>query len=307
MDRTSINWRGYIPAITTPFNEDRELDEHGLHRLLEWLDAEGMHGIVLAGTTGEWFSLSPAERLTVLRIAGQRLRGKRTLIAGCNAYSADQALEYAGMAYECGFDGILLTPPPYVVPSEEEIFAFYSHVSRHVQLPICVYNWPPGTNVDMSCALLERLADLDMVVAVKNSTGRLDRFIEAFFALKDRLRVFGFSMDQLGATLVHNHGGDGTMGAGAILGRDHPDFYNHLWRGDVDSALRCGSRDRTLMREWFTEKLVGRFGSAQAILKEALNAQGLPGGYPRPPILELSPDSRDRVRDTLRRLGRIPA
>ena len=306
MDRNSVDWRGYIPAITTPFTRERDLDERGLHRLLEWLDAEGMHGIVVAGTTGEWFSLSGAERLTLLRIAGRQLRGKRTLIAGCNAYGADQAIEYARMAHECGFDGILLTPPPYIVPTEEEIFAFYSHVSRHVALPICVYNWPPGTNVDMSRALLERLADLDNVVALKHSTGRFDHFIETFFALKDRLRVFGFAMDQLGATLVRHHGGDGTMGAGAVLGRDQPDFYNHLWRGDLEAALRCGMRDRTLMKEWFTEKLVGRFASAQAILKEALNAQGLPGGYPRPPILELDPEGRARVRDTLRRLGRLP-
>lgn len=304
MDRSSVDWRGYIPAITTPFTKDRRLDERALQELLTWLDAEGMHGIVVAGTTGEWFSLSDAERRTLLRVAGRQLRGKRPLIAGCNAFSAERAIEYAEMARECGFDGILLTPPPYIVPNDEEIFAFYEHVSRGVRLPICVYNWPPGTNVDMSCELLERLAGIERVVAVKNSTGRLDSFIRSFFALKDRLRVFGFSMDRLGATLLRAQGGDGTMGAGAVLGRDHPDFYNHLWRGDVAAALSCGARDRILMEEWFTDKLVGRFASAQAILKEALNAQGLPGGYPRPPILELTPEARERIRDTLRRLGR---
>ena len=305
MDRSSVDWRGYFPAITTPFTRDRQLDESGLQRLLEWLAAEGMHGIVVAGTTGEWFSLSDTERRILLSITGRQLRGRLTLIAGCNAFGADRVIEYAEMARESGFDGILVTPPPYIVPNEEEIFAFYRHVSQHVRLPICIYNWPPGTNVDMSCELLERLADLDRIVAVKNSTGRLDRFIQSFFALKDRLRVFGFSMDELGATLVRTHGGDGTMGAGAVLGRDHPDFYNHLWRGDVAAALRCGARDRVLMKEWFTENLVGRFASAQAILKEALNAQGLPGGYPRPPILELTEAAREQVRDTLRRLGRI--
>jgi dihydrodipicolinate synthase/N-acetylneuraminate lyase len=70
-------------------------------------------------------------------------------------------------------------------------------------------------------------------------------------------------------------------------------------------ALRCGAGDRTLMRDWFTENLVGRFGSVQAILKEALIARGLPGGYPRPPILELDAAGRERVRETLRQLGKI--
>ena len=305
MDRNSVEWKGYIPAITTPFNKDRELDLRALGTLLEWLDAEGMHGIVVAGTTGEWFSLSMAERRTLFEAAGRQLKGRLTLIAGCNAFSAAQVIANAEIAESSGFDGILVTPPPYIVPGEEEIFEFYRVVSDGVSLPICVYNWPPGTNVDMSCELLERLAGLDRVVAVKNSTGRLDHFIRSFFALKDRVRVFGFGMDELGATLVRVHGGDGTMGAGAVLGRDQPDFYNHLWRGELAAALRCGARDRTLMRDWFTESLVGRFGSAQAILKEALNVLGLPGGYPRPPILELGDAGREQVRQTLNQLGKI--
>lgn len=305
MNRFSVDWRGYIPAITTPFTQDRELDVKGFGTLLEWLDGEGMHGIVVAGTTGEWFSLTNEERRTLLELAGRQLRGKRTLIAGCNAFSAAQVVAHAELAASSGFDGILVTPPPYVMPSEAEIFEFYRYVSAHVSLPICVYNWPPGTNVDMSCELLERLAELDKVVAIKNSTGRLDRFLRSFFALKERVRIFGFGMDELGASLVKVYGGDGTMGAGAVLGREHPDFYNHLWRGDLAEALRCGARDRQIMSDWFTEDLTGRFGSAPAILKEALNMQGLPGGFPRPPILEISEEGRARVADTLRRLGKL--
>jgi 4-hydroxy-tetrahydrodipicolinate synthase len=305
VDRNSVDWKGYIPAITTPFNRDRELDVRALGTLLEWLDGEGMHGIVVAGTTGEWFSLSTAERRVLFETTGKQLKGRLTLIGGCNAFTATQVIANAEVAASSGFDGILVTPPPYTVPTEDEIFEFYRTVSAAVSLPICVYNWPPGTNVDMSCELLERLAGLERVVAIKNSTGNLDRFIRSFFALKDRVRIFGFGMDELGATLVQAHGGDGTIGAGAVLGRDQPDFYNHLWRGELAEALRCGTRDRKLMRDWFTESLVGRFGSAQAILKEALNALGLPGGYPRPPILELGAAGREQVHQTLRELGKI--
>jgi dihydrodipicolinate synthase/N-acetylneuraminate lyase len=305
VDRNTVDWKGYIPAITTPFNKDRELDVRALGALLEWLDGEGMHGIVVAGTTGEWFSLSMAERRVLFELTGKQLKGRLTLIGGCNAFTAAQVIANAEIAANSGFDGILVTPPPYTVPSEEEIFEFYRTVSAGVSLPICVYNWPPGTNVDMSCELLERLAGLERVVAIKNSTGNLEHFIRSFFVLKDRVRIFGFGMDELGATLVQAHGGDGTIGAGAVLGRDQPDFYNHLWRGDLVEALRCGARDRKLMRDWFTERLVGRFGSAQAILKEALNALGLPGGYPRPPILELGAAGREQVHQTLRELGKI--
>lgn len=305
MDRDSVDWKGYIPAITTPFTEDGAFDGAALGRLLEWLQGEGMHGLVIAGTTGEWFSLEPADRLALFRAAGAQLRGKLPLIGGCNAFTPSQAIANAQLAAECGFDGILLTPPPYMVPSEDEIVGFYQTVSDHSPLPICVYNWPPGTNIDMSLPLLTRLAAIDKVVAIKNSTPRLDHFIRVFLQLKDQVRIFGFAMDELGITLMQAHGGEGTMGAGAVLGRIQPDFYNNLWRGDLAAARHCGGLDQRLMQDWFTPNLTGKFGSAQATLKTALNLQGLPGGYPRRPLLTLGPEQQDAVRATLVAVGRL--
>jgi dihydrodipicolinate synthase/N-acetylneuraminate lyase len=126
-----------------------------------------MHGIVVAGTTGEWFCLSTTERQTLMEAAGRQLKGRLTLIAECNAFAATQVIANAELAERSGFDGILVMPPPYIVPGDEEMFEFYRAVSAGVSLPICVYNWPPGTNVDMSCERLERVADLDREVAVK--------------------------------------------------------------------------------------------------------------------------------------------
>ncbi len=305
MDRDSVDWKGYIPAITTPFTEDGAFDVAALGQLLEWLQGEGMHGLVIAGTTGEWFSLEPTDRLALFRATGAQLRGKLPLIGGCNAFTPAQAIANAQLAAESGFDGILLTPPPYMVPNEDEIVAFYQTVSDHSSLPICVYNWPPGTNVDMSLPLLTRLAAIDKVVAIKNSTARLDHFIKVFLALKDQVRIFGFGLDELCITLMQAHGGEGTMGAGAVLGRTQPDFYNHLWQGDLDAARRCGKLDQRLMQDWFTPSLTGKFGSAQATLKTALNLQGLPGGYPRPPLLPLTALQQEQVRATLVAVGRL--
>jgi len=305
MDRNTVDWRGYIPAITTPFTEDGAFDAAMMRDLLDWLHGEGMHGLVAAGTTGEWFSLEPEEFVDLLRCVGDAMAGKLTLIAGCNAFTARQSIEKAKLAAACGFDGILLTPPPYVVPSEREIITFYRTVSDAIDLPICVYNWPPGTNIDMSMELLEQLADIDNVVAIKNSTGDMAHFVRVFFALKDRVRIFGFTMDEFGATLIEHHGGDGTMGAGAILGRDQPDFYNYLWERDRARALACGAKDRVIMTELFNADYSSKFGSPQALFKEALNLQGLPGGYPRPPLLPLTHEQSLRVRKTLVLLGRI--
>ncbi|WP_249276509.1 dihydrodipicolinate synthase family protein [Sphingomonas baiyangensis] len=300
-----MDWRGYLPAITTPFARDGALDHQALGRLLEWLHGEGMHGLVIAGTTGEWPSMTPDERVALFAATGAQLTGKLPLIAGCSAFTAREAIAFAEAAATHGFDGILVTPPPYFRPSPDEIYGFYADISAGQPLPICVYNWPPGTGVDMPLDLLERLADLEKVVAIKQSTSDLRRFVTTYFALSERVRVFGHTMDEYGLALLEARGGDGTMGAGGVLGRTQPDFYNHLWAGRIEKARICGSQDRAILDAWYTVDLVGRFGSGPAILKAALDVQGLPGGHVRAPLRDVGADDRERIRETLAALGRI--
>lgn len=303
--RSRANWQGYIPAITTPFDADHELDLPALGKLLEWLQAEGMHGLLIAGTTGEWPSMTADECKTLFSAVGNQLSGKLPLLAGCTAFTAKRVLDLADHAAASGFDGIVVTPPPYYRPLPDEIYGFYRDISDRTRLPICVYNWPPGTGIDMPLDLLKRIAGLDNVVAIKQSTSDLRRFVDTFFALKDEVRIFGHSMDEHGLALLESRGGDGTMGAGAVLGRTHPDFYNRLWAGDIAGARECGRQDRVILDAWYTPELVGRFGSGPAILKAALNAQGLPGGYVRPPLRDVAPEDAERIKETLVQLGRI--
>ena len=154
MNRESVDWKGYIPAITTPFTADGALDTHGWRQLVDWMVAEGMHGIAVAGTTGEWFSLLPEERIELFRLAADVVDGRITVLGGCMAFTPREVIAYAGAARDARLDGILLTPPPYVVPTDREIVNWYATVSAAVEIPICVYNWPRGTNVDMQPELL---------------------------------------------------------------------------------------------------------------------------------------------------------
>jgi dihydrodipicolinate synthase/N-acetylneuraminate lyase len=303
--RSRVNWRGYIPAITTPFDAQRELDLPGLGRLLEWLEAEGMHGLILAGTTGEWTSMTPAERKQLFTAAGDQLGSRMPLIAGCTAFTSREAVDFAEHAAQHGFEGILVTPPPYMRPGPDEIVDFYTDISNATPLPICIYNWPPGTGIDMPVELLERLADIENVVAIKQSTSDLNSFVRTFFALNDKVRVFGHSMDEHGLAFLQARGGDGTMGAGAVLGRVHADFYNHLWAGDIEAARACGQKDRLILDQWYTRELVGRFGSGPAVVKAGLNAQGLPGGFVRRPLREVTGEHIELIKETLVAAGRL--
>lgn len=299
LDRNSVDWQGYLPAISTPFRENGDIDWVGWRNLLNWLVDEGMHGLVLNGTTGEWFSQTMEETAELFRVAVEVINGEIPLIGGCTAYTAELAVEYARLAEAAGLDGILVAPPPYIVLTNKEIIAYYQYISDHVNLPICIYNWPRGSVVDMGKDLICHLAELEKVVAIKNSTPDFNNFISCFFAVKDKLRYFGIPMNELGINLIKDHGGDGMMGAGAVLGRVHPNFFNYLWQGDEEKALYYGKMDQFLFQSWFNSDFSAKYGSPQAIVKAALNSQGLPGGYPRRPILPLTDEEIKKVEATL--------
>lgn len=305
LDKYTVDWKGYMPAISTPFFANGDLDIGGWKELLTWLVDEGMHGLVINGTTGEWFSQSIEEVSDVFHTASKTVKGKIPIIAGCTGYTPQLVIEQAKIAEEANLDGVLIALPPYIVPTKKEIVNYYQTISDAINLPICIYNWPRGTNVDMDVELVTELANIEKVVAIKNSTPDLQNFITTFFAVKDKLRYFGFPMNELGITLVRDHGGDGLMGAGAVLGRVHPDFFNHLWAGEEEKALACGKKDQFLFKNWFNNDFSAKYGSPQAIVKTALNLQGLPGGFPRQPILPLTDDEVDKVKETLIQVDRL--
>ncbi|MEJ8567809.1 dihydrodipicolinate synthase family protein [Elongatibacter sediminis] len=309
MDRDSIDWRGYIPAITTPFDANGALDLNAERQLCRWLLNEGIHGMIALGTQGEWFSLSRGERRDMLRVVSEELKGHMTIIAGCNAFTAEEVSANAALAAEFGFDGVLVTPPPYVCPTEGEIYEFYRRVNELVTLPICVYNWPPGTHVNMSRALLERICELDRVVAIKNSTAGFDmnHYLDVFFSLNDRVRVFGMPTNDLGISLTLQHGADGTMGAGAVLGREYADYFEAIWDGDIDRARALGQRLDLVMSRLFNPDYTAKYGSTQGTFKALLNLQGLPGGHTRAPVMDLDEHGLEKVRETLAILDRLPA
>ena len=307
MNRDSIDWQGYIPAITTAFDKKGALDPSAIRQLCQWLAGEKMHGVIALGTQGEWFSLNGRERRQVLQIVSEELKGRMTIIAGCSAFTATEVIANAGVASELGFDGVMVTPPPYACPTPTETFEFYRAIDAGIDLPLCVYNWPPGTNVNMPRELLERLASLDTVVAIKNSTAGFDmnHFLEVFFALNDRVRVFGMPTNELGISLMREHGADGTMGAGAVLGREYPEYFEAIWAGDLELARRLGARLDRVMSDLFNPDYTAKYGSTQGTFKALLNLQGLPGGHTRPPIMDLDEQGLARVRGTLLSLDRL--
>ena len=159
MNRDDVDWAGYFPAVVTPFTETGELDTATLHSLIEQYADRGMHGVVVNGTCGEWFSQEVHERKAVAETAIAAAAGRMTVLIGCTSNRAENVRDLASHALAAGADGVLASPPPYIKLFPDEVVTWYEEISDLVRAPLVVYNWPHGTGIDIDSDLADRLAD----------------------------------------------------------------------------------------------------------------------------------------------------
>ena len=305
MNRDDVDWQGYFPAFVTPFTEDGALDLDTLAALVEHYVAEGMHGIVVNGTCGEWFSQTDDERRIVAEAAAAQAAGRLRVIVGCTAYTAEQSAELARHALGAGADGVLVSPPPYVKLFAPEVVAFYEDLDARVAGPLVVYNWPYGSGIDIDTDLADRLADIDHIVAIKDSTPDADQFFATSRRVRDRVRVFGPYLSERGLEELQTHGGDGTVGGGSLFGRPDPQYWEDFWAGDIERARAPAVRsDRLVPQLWLPGGWAGKFGAYQSQLKALMQMLGQPAGHVRAPRLPVTdPDALAQMRAVLVREG----
>jgi dihydrodipicolinate synthase/N-acetylneuraminate lyase len=309
MNRDDIDWRGYFPAFVTPFTEDGALDLDTARALVDHYVAQGMHGIVVNGTCGEWFSQDADERRAVAEATIERAAGRLRVLVGCTSYRADQVVELARHALGAGADGVLASPPPYAKLFPDEVIAYYEDISAGIDGPLAVYNWPHGSGVDIDADLADRLANIDRVVAIKDSTPDADQFFETSRRVRDRVRVFGPYMSVRGVEVLKTDGGDGLVGGGSLYGRPDPQFWESVWRGEFEAPLaHAEAGERLFDKLWLPGGWAGKYGAYQSQLKELMRMLGQPAGHVRRPRLPVTdPASLDALRTALIEEGLLPA
>ena len=305
MDRTSVAWEGYFIAMVTPFTREGDLDERAFQGVVELSIENKVDGVVAAGCTGEWWTLTDAERVRVYQLAVQQARGRVPVIAGTAAIATSRAIAMTRAAKEAGCAGALLTVPPYALPREREIMHFFQSLSDAVKLPVMLYNNPNRVRRVLTPELVVRLAEIDTVVAIKDSSGDLEMQEKTLLACTDKLRYF--MGGTTGAERLVKQGCLGFVDSwvAQLAGSEGSEFYRALKAGDV-------ARARNLVPDEKAKAVHGMLwdeaGMFPASLKEAMNLLGRPGGYPREPLLPLDDAEREQLRARLQQLNiRQPA
>lgn len=185
-------FRGCHTVTVTPFTEDGSaLDIAAQKRFLDWQHRCGVPGVILLGTTGEFLTVSDAEREQLIAETVAHCRGKMTVMVGATNAHTPTAVRYAKLAEKLGADGLMIAPPYYYTPTEDEIFAYYAAISEAVSIPIMLYNNPFTTHVDMKPHLVAKLTkELPNVRYIKEASMDVGRVFDIVEATEGVMNVF---------------------------------------------------------------------------------------------------------------------
>ena len=287
-------FEGYFSALITPF-KDGELDESAFESLVEWQIAEGVHGLLPCGTTGESPTLSHSEHDRVVEICIESVKGRVPVLAGAGSNSTEEAVYRAKHAQKAGADAVLVVTPYYNKPTQEGLYQHFKAVNDAIDIPILIYNIPPRSVVDMSVDTMKRLAALPNIAGVKDATADLSRVSKQRLAMgPDFYQMSGEDVTVL--ALLAN-GGHGCISVTAnVAPRACSEFYGAWESGDPERALALQDRLMVLHEAMFIE-------TSPAPVKYAASLLGLCENELRLPIVPLSEAARPVVADAMRSAG----
>jgi 4-hydroxy-tetrahydrodipicolinate synthase len=271
-------YRGTFTVMITPFDAAGALDLEALARFTDWQIEAGIHGLVPLGSTGEFLSLSGDEKSAVAETVIRTAAGRVPVFVGTGAEDTREVVRLSREAEALGADGVMIIPPFYSTPTDDELYHHYKTVADAIGIPIMVYNNPATANVDLLPPLVARLADIDGCDYIKESTLEVTR-------VRDIIRLCGDRMTVFGGVLGFESFVEGAQGWVAVASNVAPGPMARLFElvadeGRIDEARRLYLHWLPIIEAVFGQLYVGG-------TKALLNHMGCAVGAPRPPRLPL--------------------
>ena len=244
-------FRGSMTALVTPFKNGK-VDEAAFRGHIDWQIAQGTHGLVPVGTTGESPTLSHAEHKSVVEWCINEAKGRVPVIAGAGSNNTNEAVELSRHAEKAGADAVLIVTPYYNKPNQEGLYQHYKAINDAIGIPIIIYNIPPRSIVDMSVDTMARLYELKNIVGVKDATGNIVRVSQQRQAMgPDFIQLSG---EDATALAFNVHGGHGCISVSSnVAPKACADFQNASLSGDYAKALTYQDKLFPLQTALFVE------------------------------------------------------
>ncbi len=277
-------FKGSIPALVTPMR-DGGIDEMAFTAFVEWQIAEGSHGLVPVGTTGESPTLDFPEHERVIALTVEVARGRVPVIAGTGGNATSEALELHAFAKKAGATACLSVNPYYNKPTQEGLYRHFMTLADRVDLPIVLYNIPGRTGITMSAQTVARLNEHPNIVAIKEATGALDMASEimsvcdiAVISGDDSLTIPLMSIGAKGVISVISN----------VVPGDIKQLVRHAQDGNYTEAGHLHRKLFPLMRAMFLD-------GNPAGIKHAMKVAGMDTGDLRLPLWEASEATKKQI------------
>lgn len=284
-----LELKGILPAVVTPFDDNGNVNHDTLANIIEHQLKAGASGFVPLGSTGEYYALNNTERREILATFKTVVGNRGTLIAGANGSSTREVLEQVQQTVDAGYTNLLIAPPYYALPSQEELLSHYQTIlDTFPGINLVLYNYPVRTNVEVGMGVVEALKDHPQVIAIKESSGNLLRAIEIGENYKGKIQLSCGSDDQAldfflwGAT-------SWICGPANIFPEAVVDFYNKFSSGDLAGA-------QNVMRSLFPLMANLESGKFVQKVKYGTELAGFKAGNARAPLLPLTDDEKAELR-----------
>ncbi|PWE32397.1 4-hydroxy-tetrahydrodipicolinate synthase [Maritimibacter sp. 55A14] len=289
-------FRGSLPALVTPF-ANGQVDVDTLKKLVEWHIAEGSHGLVPVGTTGESPTLSHVEHEMVVEEVVKAAAGRIPVVAGAGSNNTLEAMRFMRHAESVGADAALVVTPYYNKPTQAGLIAHFTALHDCCELPIIIYNIPGRSAVDMLPETMGELAKLPRIIGVKDATGDLARVCaQRLTCGPDFIQISGED------ATAHGFNAQGGVGCISVTANVAPRLCAQMQEatlsGDFRTALELQDRLMPLHRAIFVEP-----GLAGA--KYGLSVLGRCEEDIRLPLTPLTPDTRALIKSAMRHAGLI--
>jgi len=297
-----------MTAMVTPMRPDGAVDFERAGKLAQRLVSQGTESVVVCGTTGESPTLSHDEKLRLFQAVRQAVPGT-PVVAGTGSNCTRSTIEFSRHARDCGVDALLVVAPYYNKPPQEGLYAHFKAVAEAVDLPILLYNIPGRTGVEISPAVLARLAEIPNVVGVKQSLPGLDPVSTLSASLQALLSEGRAPWTRPGRAMEIYSGDDSaTLPMMAVGGVGVVSVASHVAGPAMQQMMQAFVEGRveeaTALHLRLMPLFTGLFATTNPILvKAALKLQGFPVGGVRLPLVEATPQQEEQLRQVMERVG----
>lgn len=279
----AVEIRGIIPPIITPMNPDESLNLPELRRQVDRQLDGGVHALFCFGTNGEGYILTQEEKRLVLETVMDQVNGRVPVYAGTGCISTRETIQQCQMAQAVGADVLSVITPSFAAASQEELYEHYRAVAESVDLPIVLYNIPARTGNALAPSTVARLAQIDNIVGVKDSSGNFTNLLSYLSAGKSRPDGSFATLsgnDQLIVWTLLAGGAGGIAGCANVYPHVMASIYDLFMEGKIDQAI-AANESIASFRACF------QYGNPNTIVKTAVELLGYPVGKCRAPFCQV--------------------